>query len=53
MLQVTLAVVKEAGKASSAAETRQQQVANFVYPALAELGLVEWMEKHGGMVSFL
>ena len=49
MFQVVLAIKEESGDIST--ETREKQVANFVGPTLADLGLYEWMEKHGGMVS--
>ena len=50
MFQIVLAVRQEAGDSSTT--VREQQVANFAFPTLVDLGLYEWMEKHGGMVSF-
>ena len=42
--------VREEGREIST-QTREQQVANYVGPTLAELGLTEWMATHGGMVT--
>ena len=51
MLQVVHAVREESRNTPT--ENREQQVANFVGPTLADLGLNEWMEGHGGMVSYM
>jgi hypothetical protein len=48
MFQVVLAIKEESRDIPT--DTRELQVANFVGPTLVDLGLYEWMEKHGGMV---
>ena len=50
MFQVVLMVRQESGDMPT--DAMEIKVANFVSPTLVELGLYEWMEKHGGMVSF-
>ena len=49
MFHAVLSVREEGGEIST--QTREQQVANYVGPTLAELGLAEWMATHGGMVT--
>lgn len=51
MYQVVLTMREESGDVST--ETREKQVANFIGPTLVDLKLYEWMERHGGMVSYL
>ena len=46
----TILSLREEGAAFST-QNREQQVANFVGPTLAELGLARWMATHGGMVT--
>ena len=46
----TIVAVRDEG-ANIPTQTREQQVANFVGPTLADLGLYAWMANHGGMVS--
>jgi hypothetical protein len=48
MFQVVVAIKEESQDIPT--DTRELQVANFVGPTLVDLGLYEWMEKHGGMV---
>ena len=50
MFQAILAVREEAEDVPT--ETREQQVANYVGPTLTDLGFMEWMGRHGGMVSY-
>ena len=49
MLHAIFSVREEGGDIST--QTREQQVANYVGPTLAELGLAQWMATHGGMVT--
>ena len=51
MFQVVLAIREESRDVPT--ENRELQVANFVGPTLVDLRLYEWMEKHGGMVSYM
>ena len=49
MRQMLQAVRRHAG--DSPTENTQRQVVNFVGPTLVELGLSEWVQNQGGMVS--
>ena len=49
MFQVILQIKEESGEVSS--ESKESQIANFVFPTLVDLGLYKWMEEHGGLVS--
>ena len=49
MFQVVVALKEESQDIPM--ENRELQVANYVGPTLIDLGLYEWMEKHGGMVT--
>ena len=49
MFQVIVQIKEESGEVSS--ESKESQIANFVFPTLVDLGLYKWMEKHGGLVS--
>ena len=49
MLHTIHSVREEGGDIPT--QTREQQVANYVGPTLAELGLAQWMAAHGGMVT--
>ena len=51
MFQVVQTIKQESGDVPT--ETRELQVANFVGPTLVDLGLYSWMEKHGGIVSYM
>ena len=52
MFQVVVELKEESRDIPDPTENRELQVANYVGPTLIDLGLYEWMEKHGGMVTY-
>ena len=48
MFQIVLRTREESREEST--ESKEEQIANYVFPTLVDLGLYKWMEKHGGMV---